>query len=113
MSTRDEVTLSPHERQLLGRLEARARTDDPGLAVRLRGRPGTGLFDVWRRCRAAGLGASVGPLVLLAGLVVTVVAVTSVVWLSILGVALCVVGGCGIGFSVREWVNARRPPTAD
>jgi hypothetical protein len=112
MSTRDQVSLSTQERQLLAHLEARARTDDPALAARLRGRTGRAVVARWTDLRAPEMASWVGGVVFVLGLLVTVVAVTSVVWLSVLGLALCVVGGCRLGVSLRDHLADRATPPA-
>lgn len=108
MSTRDEVSLSSEERQSLAHLEARAKTDDPALAARLRGRTGRAILARWRKRRPVHMAAWVGPALVLLGLVLAVVAVSSAVWLSVVALALCVGGGCGIGMSVRERISAKK-----
>lgn len=108
MSTRDEVSLSSQERQLLAHLEARARSDDPALAARLRGRTSQALLARWRERQLPHLPNWAGPVLVLVGLVITVVALTTVVWFSILGLAMCVAGGCAVGVVVRERIQAKR-----
>ncbi len=101
MPTPDGVQLSSYERHLLAELEARAETQDPLLAARLRHQPWGHVSRVIRRVAApaasrwAALGACAG------GLVLVVAAVAGGVWLAVPAVALLVAGGCGIGASLR------------
>ncbi|MGH9077372.1 MAG: DUF3040 domain-containing protein [Acidimicrobiales bacterium] len=110
MSTRDEVSLSSNERQLLAQLEARARSDDPSLAARLRGRRRAALVARWREIAPGSVPGWTGPVAVVAGLLVTLVALSGVIWLSVLGLALCVAGGCRVGISVRDRRDARTEP---
>ena len=105
MSTRDEVSLSAQERQVLANLEARAHSDDPALAARLRGRRWRAVIGRSRDWHPPELAPWVGPLALGIGLMLTLIAVVSVVWLSVLGVGLAVAGGCVIGKDLRERFN--------
>lgn len=102
MSTRDEVSLSAEERQVLAHLEARARTEDPALAARLRGRRWRAIVDRTSDWHLPAYTPAVGPLVFVIGLAITVFAITSGIWLSVLGIALTVVGACAMGASLRE-----------
>ncbi|HWG72981.1 MAG TPA: DUF3040 domain-containing protein [Acidimicrobiales bacterium] len=110
MSTRDDVSLSARERQVLAHLEARVRTEDPALAARLRGRRWRAIVDRTSDWHLPEHTPGVGPLVFMFGLVITVFAITNGIWLSVLGIAITVVGGCAMGKTLRERLGADQDP---
>lgn len=90
--------LSAHERELLAAIEARARHDDPDLEVRLRGRRRLTL-PAWR---PTDLPLWAAALAVLVGLAVTLVAVGTVVWLAVAGVALVGLGGYRLAVALAQ-----------
>lgn len=102
MSTRDRVPLSAYERRLLARLEAQAEDEDPSLAIRLRGRTWVHLLPRLRAWRLPTASPWMGAAGAVCGLIVTLVAAATWVWLGVVGIALLVAGGCGIAATVRE-----------
>ncbi len=106
MSARDEATLSAAERAALAGLESKAEADDPRLAAQLRGglrrRPAP-------RVPAGLVRASqtwAGPMTAVVGLAMMVLGLSSLLVVSLLGVALLVAGLAMTATLVRRRLGA-------
>lgn len=117
MSPHDEAMLSAAERAALAGLESKAEADDPRLAAALRG----GIRRSWPPLRippslvpsallhsalVRSVGTWVGPLLGVAGLVVMIVALSSLTILAALGAVAFMTGAALSAGLVRSGVSA-------
>jgi protein-S-isoprenylcysteine O-methyltransferase Ste14 len=108
MSTQDRVRLSARERQRLAGLEAMLEAADPELARVLRGRrPGRALSGrpgQYREPPRAGFVQQLsGPVTVLVGLALVCATISTLLWLSMLGL---LVVGAGLGLCAWSWRKA-------
>jgi hypothetical protein len=106
MSTRDEATLSAAERAALAGLESKAEADDPRLAAQLRGggRVRPSLQVPPGLIRASQTWA--GPVVVVAGLAMMILSLSSSVGLALTGAVLLVAGLLMTAGLVRHSIGA-------
>src|SRR3984957_3135722 len=106
MGLRDDATLSPQERAALAGLEARAAADDPALAASLRG---TDRFKLtvpsWLPPLVGQLW--VGPVLLVAGILLTLLSLSVSLVLGIFGALVMAAGIASLGHAASRRLAAR------
>jgi hypothetical protein len=110
MSARDQVKLSSMERQKLAHLEARMRLEDPAFATRMRGRSMRWVRHTVSGAHFPAMAAWLGPVLLIAGLVATLVVIDVFAWLSILTIGVAVVGAYRVALSLAAKAEHTRGP---
>src|ERR1700730_11727250 len=107
MGLRDDATLSPQERAALAGLEARAVADDPALAASLRGTDRFKLtIPLWLPALVGQLW--VGPVLLMAGILLTLLSLSVSLVLGIFGALVMAAGIASLRRTVSERLAARR-----